>query len=107
MKRDADDLTEAAEPVSRQDLFDAGHDDRPMLQTIRAKCLDCCCDQPGEVRICRITSCPLWPYRMGTNPFAKPRGSGRRFSQGKSRKNGAEISAPDGSRGTMPVKRAA
>jgi hypothetical protein len=45
-----------------------------VLQAIRAKCLDCCCGSPGEVRICHLMKCPLWPFRMGVNPNAKPRG---------------------------------
>lgn len=31
---------------------------------IRAKCLDCCCGQPGEVRLCPAKQCPLWKYRL-------------------------------------------
>ena len=38
------------------------------LKAIRAKCLDCCADQPKEVRLCPLTRCPLWPFRMGHNP---------------------------------------
>lgn len=41
------------------------------LKAIRAKCLDCMCDQPMEVRLCPSESCPLWPYRMGHNPNRK------------------------------------
>lgn len=41
------------------------------LKAIRAKCLDCCADQPGEVRLCPSENCPLWPYRMGHNPNRK------------------------------------
>ena len=41
------------------------------LKAIRAKCLDCCCNVPQEVRLCEIESCPLWPYRMGHNPNRK------------------------------------
>lgn len=41
------------------------------LKAIRQKCLDCCVYKPSEVRRCHITSCPLWPYRMGKNPFHK------------------------------------
>ena len=41
------------------------------LKAIRAKCLDCCCDVPQEVRLCEVKSCPLWPYRMGHNPNRK------------------------------------
>ena len=38
------------------------------LKAIRAKCLDCMCDQPKEVRLCPSTDCPLYPFRMGKNP---------------------------------------
>jgi hypothetical protein len=47
----------------------------PILKVIRRKCLDCSAGQPAEVRLCPVTECPLWPYRMGENPFAKPRGA--------------------------------
>jgi hypothetical protein len=47
-----------------------GHTKMPMLKVIRVKCLDCASGQPGQVRNCAITACPLWPYRMGKNPFA-------------------------------------
>ncbi len=38
------------------------------MKAIRAKCMDCTCHQPKEIRVCRITSCALWPYRMGKRP---------------------------------------
>ena len=38
------------------------------VKAIRAKCLDCCCGHPSEVRICTASKCPLYPYRMGTRP---------------------------------------
>lgn len=44
----------------------AGH---PLLEVIRAKCLDCCVKQVDEVRKCVSVACPNWPYRMGSNPF--------------------------------------
>ncbi len=34
-------------------------------QAIRAKCLDCCCGQHGEVRRCTAMNCPLWRFRLG------------------------------------------
>lgn len=46
-----------------------GHTKKPLLKVIRKKCLDCCGNQFSEVRLCHITDCPLWPYRMGKNPF--------------------------------------
>ena len=38
------------------------------IKAIRAKCMDCTCHQPKEIRECPITNCPLWPYRMGHRP---------------------------------------
>lgn len=45
------------------------HTKKPILKVIREKCLDCCAGQHCEVRLCHIKDCPLWPYRMGKNPF--------------------------------------
>jgi len=42
--------------------------ERTPIKAIRAKCLDCCCDQMSEVRRCPATDCPLWEYRMGHRP---------------------------------------
>ena len=41
----------------------------PLAKAIRAKCLDCCVGSAPEVRACTARTCPLWPYRMGRNPF--------------------------------------
>lgn len=41
---------------------------RTPLKAIRAKCLDCCCGQVVEVRLCIDEKCPLWEYRMGHRP---------------------------------------
>lgn len=41
------------------------------LKAIRAKCLDCVCENAQEVRLCPSTGCPLYPYRMGHNPNRK------------------------------------
>lgn len=38
---------------------------RSPLKAIRAKCLDCCCGQTKEVRLCPLKACPLWPFRSG------------------------------------------
>ncbi len=42
------------------------------IKAIRAKCMDCTCHQPKEIRECRIITCPLWPYRMGKRPNQIP-----------------------------------
>src|SRR3712207_2266781 len=47
----------------------AGVARRTPVEAIRAKCLDCCCGVPKEVRLCVALNCPSWPYRMGTDPF--------------------------------------
>ena len=41
------------------------------MKAIRAKCIDCCGGQLIEVRRCELSSCDLWPYRMGRNPARK------------------------------------
>jgi len=42
------------------------------MKAIRAKCLDCSGNQPKEVRLCPVTTCALWPYRMGKRPKPEP-----------------------------------
>jgi len=61
------------EDIEVFELEEAGHLPKPMLKIIREKCLDCCVGQVGEVRNCVSTSCPLFPYRMGTNPLRSSR----------------------------------
>ena len=41
---------------------------RRPLKAIRDKCLDCCCGQRNEVRLCPIVDCPLYEYRLGHRP---------------------------------------
>lgn len=48
------------------------------IKAIRAKCLECSCNQLGEVRECPITDCPLFPFRFGKNPYRKPISEERR-----------------------------
>jgi len=42
------------------------------MKAIRAKCLDCN-GNAYEVRLCPCEDCALWPFRLGKNPFRKPR----------------------------------
>jgi len=53
-------------PVS--DLRELGHPEK-VMKVIRAKCIDCCSGYESEVRKCVAYDCPLWPMRMGKNPF--------------------------------------
>lgn len=55
--------------ISANEFHIAGLQAAPILAVIRAKCLDCCGEQPSEVRKCVDFACPNWPYRMGENPF--------------------------------------
>lgn len=41
------------------------------LRSIRAKCLDCCCNSSFEVRLCPCTDCALHVYRFGKNPHRR------------------------------------
>ena len=43
------------------------------LKAIRAKCLDCSCNQINEIKLCSVTNCALYPFRFGNNPFRKHR----------------------------------
>ena len=39
------------------------------IKAIRAKCLDCCCGNSSEVKLCSIEHCALWPYQTGHDPY--------------------------------------
>ena len=41
------------------------------VKVIKLKCMDCCCGQWEEVKQCPAESCPLWPFRLGKNPYRK------------------------------------
>ena len=56
-------------------LAELGHGKRPLLKVIRSYCLRCMGDQPSMVRKCTSVACPLYVYRLGTNPFTGRRGN--------------------------------
>jgi hypothetical protein len=58
--------------ISTDELRSLGHGSTPVLRAIRERCLDCCAEQPAEVRKCTSVGCPSWPFRMGTNPWRAP-----------------------------------
>ena len=43
--------------------FESAYTGKSRKNAITAKCLDCCCYQQEEVRLCQATECPLWEYR--------------------------------------------
>jgi hypothetical protein len=59
--------------MSRDELIAVGHKPMSPLKALRLRCIDCCADQPSEVRLCTAVACPSWPFRMGANPWSKER----------------------------------
>lgn len=43
------------------------------VKAIREKCLDCCCGSTLEVKECSVETCPIYPFRLGKNPFRQKR----------------------------------
>lgn len=43
------------------------------LQRIKEKCLECSAGSPTEARECPVVDCPLHEYRLGKNPYRRPR----------------------------------
>lgn len=43
------------------------------VKAIRKKCLDCSCGSNNEVKECLVTTCPIYPFRLGKNPFRQKR----------------------------------
>ena len=41
------------------------------IKAIKEKCLDCCCGQREEVKMCPVKTCPLHDFRLGKNPNRK------------------------------------
>lgn len=39
------------------------------VKAIREKCLECCCGSITEVKECTVERCPIYPFRLGKNPF--------------------------------------
>ena len=43
------------------------------VKAIRAFCMECSCGQTSEVKSCPMYKCPLYPFRMGKNPYRQRR----------------------------------
>lgn len=43
------------------------------VKAIREKCLDCCGGSTSEVKECTAERCPIYPFRLGKNPFRQKR----------------------------------
>jgi hypothetical protein len=100
--------------ISREELVAAGHKPISPLKALRLRCIDCCADQPSEVRLCTAVTCPSWPFRMGSNPWRSPsegrRESGRRLARERSSSDGnrkSDLSAsatPDVAATILPLE---
>ena len=75
--------------VGLEQLRALGHPESP-IRAIRAKCLDCCCGAASEVRKCVNVTCPLWPLRMGSNPFHGKKGPTAKTRQDEASESQAE-----------------
>lgn len=54
--------------ISLAEIRQLEHVESP-IKAIRAKCIDCSGKSAAESRKCVAINCPLWPFRMGVNPF--------------------------------------
>lgn len=58
--------------MSHEELMMMGHERMTAQKAIRANCLECANGSAHEVRFCTDVICPLWPFRMGRNPWRPP-----------------------------------
>lgn len=74
---------------------------RSKLKMIRTECAEHCVDGDGEVRRCAFFACPLWPFRMGKNPF--PLSAAQRAQRAKAAETSplALSGCPDSPRGAV------
>jgi len=71
----SDGSTEGENPslLSKKNFEELGHKGLAPLKAIRANCVECSGGSAAEARKCVTVTCPLWPYRMGKNPFRRPK----------------------------------
>ena len=66
------------------------------IKAITAKCLDCCCWNSNEVRLCPVRDCALHPYRMGHNPYINRKGDPHFGERMRALRNASESVSIDG-----------
>lgn len=71
------DGTQGKDPrkMSVKELNNLGHFKKSMTKILKEMCNSCVGADPSgirniEVTRCQCVGCPLWPYRMGKNPFS-------------------------------------
>jgi hypothetical protein len=76
--RNPDGSTEGRDPSELpKELLERAYEPAPLLRVIRDKCFWCSNGSVGEIRACTAVGCPLWPYRLGKNPFTRRKGNSR------------------------------
>ncbi|UOF77494.1 hypothetical protein [Caudoviricetes sp.] len=70
-----EDGTEGIHPskLTADDFREMGHEPIGLRKVIKKACMDCCVGSYSEVVKCVATTCALYPYRTGKNPFAPKR----------------------------------
>lgn len=53
-----------------------------ILKAIRQNCIDCSGGSVAEVRDCVIPKCPMYPFRMGTDPTPARSGNIKNLAAG-------------------------
>jgi hypothetical protein len=93
-------------PPTAEIAQEIGHKRMSPIQAIRAKCLDCSVDQPGEVRLCEAVKCPLWPFRAGQHPYTSAKLKNRVQEADFTQEEGSAEAATSPSRGSQhPIER--
>jgi hypothetical protein len=64
-------------PIIHRQTYDRAMKGKSLKSAIKSFCLECCCWQKEEVRLCTSLACPLFPYR----PYKK---NSKRASEGLS-----------------------
>ena len=70
---DGEDIGRDPRQMTGDELRAVGHEPKSVIRALRERCMDCCAEDRSEVRKCVSTTCPAWPFRMGSNPWRKPR----------------------------------
>ena len=71
------------------------------LKAIRAKCLDCCCGQAHEVKLCPCSDCPLYQFRFGKNPNRAGIGTGSALKKWRDSVSNSQFEATTEGKGTQ------
>lgn len=69
------------------------------IKSIRLFCLECTSEDRNWIKDCPSKKCPLWPFRMGTNPNVSEATRAKRRAQAEQQNLGQKT-------GTAPLSQA-